>query len=1239
MEKGGEKAVKPIIGFLFIILLIMASVTFITVISQSVSAQSATNTCCVTPSGCFDTPSAALTQQGCTDTYSGTIKTTACSQLSECIFGYCCYPTGAVYQNNNSCAATKFIPASRADDGTLLCDPSTSIISGKIKYNDGTPAKANIIFTNETTGETKLEYTATTDDSGNYILYAKKDKEYKILATRNVNGPDPNCQTTTDLTVTGDTTLDLALPCTAESVCQMKWVTSPWSNPQEQCGTRNVTLAANNNGCNSGVPAKPAESRLPCITPNNFVCNPNGALDAGEPCDPGISGASQIFSSNSNQCSDYISGTQGTVTCTNQCIVDTSACVSCPTNPDDCSLNQCTTCSTECVNAPICAGTCQDKTKVTLDGSRIAKELKVNLTWNIESTPSCAGTPLKFILDRCLAENEQCTGTGLKTITTMGPTIRQYLDADTLLKTGKEYCYNLTAEMNGAMDNYNVSSNQLFCIKMPDTECLNRDAGRFCNKDATGNAVISQCKDSGKFTLDTDKCQDACVGPDINGDVRCIDTNICTSCNGPFGVFGYTDNMYLASGFGDSNMDCHAAAFEPDGEQAGICYLDEASVTNSAIGQYKACSDVWTCYDYKTRSSCSDDPCMISLAKNCNWKPILSNASDESDTGLGVCVPKNPGFQDCTQCDSNSPLGVCTPTICSLYGEEGKCNYNPSPNPSKPITDAFFCMDKAKMSCNSYKTQNDCVGPDNKEFKADISYDNNEIIKGTSTNDIIQRSHDKYGFGTCRWIDSGNNDGTGSCYKDADMNNDTSNDDCSPKDLRCLTDFQYPKTNISLINGQEYSTAEISGMTYTINDTYSRNDGTSRDVKTYFSIEPKETNQKYARPATELKDIENIMPTQPGDYVLYYFSKDPSNNYEPVKNISFTLIKDLSGIKVTKKIDSAYIEGPDVFLSNLTITAKYDSQITCRSTLTPIINTSREMLGNDAKSGTEINFNYTLLEDGDYNLLVECTDSHLQKFSYKETITIEADTTIKNPTPRGITVLPGGITISINTSENATCYYLNDKTFTPPKNPLSGTIDGKWTEFKTTGQKHHETNVTKNKLSFEVYFTACKFNYTSPTPVSFIGNYGDMIYFGVDNESPRLKIIDDDTHKEYNSTSVKQSVNLKFECNDTTQELLLSSGTINKDLDFGCDTMSYCKYYSLEDGTGCTPSNIINITDPWKSTFGVESGKTKIYLNISVADKGGNTRNYENVLLNIKNTTFIPPNITICNDALSCANN
>lgn len=1227
MEKSGEKAVKPILSFLFILSLFLASFAFTISISQPVSAQS-TAQCCVLPSGCFS--DADLLANGC---QGGVPKEKACSQLPECDLGYCCYLGGPEYKSRSGCdSSVRFVPATKdqdGSDGSLLCDPTSAVIKGKITYSDGTPAKANIDFKNKTTGEDLLEYSATTDADGNYIAYVKNGKTYQVLALRNVN-IDSSCNTTGSITVSGDSTFNVELQCIANNQCQMKWDVGPWSDEVHQCGTRTVKRAADNNGCASLVPAKPPET-APCINVNNFVCDLNGTLDEGEACDPSVTDVSGRFKVGSNDCSEYLPGTTGNVTCSSQCIVDTSACTSCPTNPDDCTLNQCTTCATQCSTAPICAGNCQEQTSLTLNSKRVAKELKVTLNWDLKTTAQCTGAPIRFLLDRCDAENGQCHST-LKTIATTNSVTRQFVDQDPALSVGKQYCYNITVEMRGATtDSYNVSSPKLSCVRMPDVKCQNRDAGKFCNKGSDGHAVISECTDEGIFHLATVTCTDACTGPDIDGNVKCIDTNVCSSCNGPFGVFGYTNNMYLAPNFGDQNLDCNTDTFSEGGAGAGICYLDEASATNSAIGQYKACSDVWSCYDYKTSSSCTDDPCLISAANNCNWKPVSSSTSTENDVGLGVCVPADPALQDCTQCDSKSPLGVCTPSVCSQYGDVGKCNYNPKTS-TTVITDEFQCMDKTKMSCNSYQNKTDCTGPDNKEFRADITYDNNQNMVGT--NDIIQRSDDKYGFGTCHWV--GDNS-SGTCYKDADMSRliNDEKDGCGRDDLRCLTDFQYPETNISLIDGHEYSSEEIKRLTFTINDnSYSRNDASSTGVETYFSIEPKEANQKYTRPNTKLRKIEKIVPTQPGDYVLYYFSKDPSKNFEPVKNISFTLIKDLSGISVTKKIDSAYTKGPDVFLSNITVDVSYEKQITCTSTLTQAFDKNLEISGNDGKSGTEMNFKYTLLEDGDYNLLVECTDSHLQKFTYEEPINIEADTTIKNPTPKGITVLPGNIKISINTTENAQCYYLNDKTFIPPKNPLSGTIDSKWTKFSTTGQTYHEATVTRDKLSFEEFFTACKFNYTSPTPVSFIGNYGDMIYFGVDNESPKLKIIDDETKKEYNSsTSAKESVDLTFECNDTTHELSLPTDAASIDLDFGCDSMSYCEYYSANTGTGCTPTHVIKGPDVWKQTFTAENGKTKIYLNISVADKGGNTRNYENVLLNIKNTTFIPPNITICSDA------
>jgi hypothetical protein len=64
------------------------------------------------------------------------------------------------------------------------------------------------------------------------------------------------------------------------------------------------------------------------------------------------------------------------------------------------------------------------------------------------------------------------------------------------------------------------------------------------------------------------------------------------------------------------------------------CYLDDYSRNKAVIGEYKSCSEISTCYDYKTSQSCEDNPCSILKIDmdECKWNSF--SVEDELGDGF-----------------------------------------------------------------------------------------------------------------------------------------------------------------------------------------------------------------------------------------------------------------------------------------------------------------------------------------------------------------------------------------------------------------------------------------------------------------------------------------------------------------------------------------------------------------------------------------------------------------------------
>lgn len=1204
------------------------------------------------------------------DGYTDNISS-SCSVIPECDnYGCCCGDSDTSYELAMECTSGSFIQG--VDDAlscNALCSGNLVTVTGNVVYSDDYAADNAIVTFYNT--ETDDHHSSTTNADGNYTISIKKGT-YDVIATMNGR---TSCEFTKgDEVINNDATVDLKLSCNKDTSCDPEWQTGPWSNPDEKCGNRTVTKG--NTLCTNPdlteFPKPPEEA--PCI-PGGTQCNHDGDLKPWEECDRQLD---DPFSGKT--CDYFIPGSEGNLTCTDACTISTSGCTDCPTDADDCSIKQsyCSFC-TICKGNPACTGTCKADTDISLSTSVVRDEdLGVKLDWAL--TPddnSCA--PERYDISRCVGKldadgkNYVCaTDVGLDRLLPIHDSPITHGDVTSLtdsdnLQFDKVYCYNITAEvLYDTTEVFYVSD--FACAQMPSSKCEGMGKTEFCEVEPSGNHKVSYCDENGVYNpegaesqghIETCTSGQQCVGPFDDGDAWCANVTICELCNGPFGVFGYM-NMNLASYYAYETADGDSISQCSDPRLDKICYKDSASKTNSAIGQNKECSDIYNCYDYNAEESCMNNLCKTDSAENCTWVSF----TDSNELGLGVCMPKQEDLRECNECENN-PLG-CTEEICGFYGD---CYYNAETG-GKYIINQNRCVNIDEVGCETYDTKEECTtwyGTDvERDFDADIHYDDNEEDKPYGTNEINTESNSKYAHTkTCYWYEDEINPSSSRCLKDADMTRALSGSlesDCfdKSKDMRCLLDFEPPETDLAL-EGASFSKSQIR----TMNPKKTDNMYSATDLITLYDISvPSAINTQIVNHSKKYSDQimqypmlsrakfnTEISKLSPGQYVISFFSEDPAKNKEEIKQKTISIVEELaSSIDLSWDVKSEYIRGSDKWVSNLTVTVSNSNEMNCKITLGNGLKNA--LAGSDRIKGKTMSVKFEDLSDGPYTLTTKCRDIYDQNYENVSTIAIDADRTISEPTPRNLKFTPQTINVSIKTNGTGTCYYTKQDIFNPrftpsdhidetPKEVFDKYFDvyeqgNNAYEFQHTGGTTHwsEIDFDGNTHEFQLYYTACKFD----TGITFIGNDGDSIFFAVDSRAPTFEMIDADTSKKYDDRYAKEDLTIKFVCDDSKDDSLTIG---DNPWDFGCKEVRVTRCYKKDDKELCDERpTVLNGDESWEMTFNKadlpKEGGYKYYINVEVEDAGrypgtnkGNIDSKENIFLNVRDTTFDVPEVEI----------
>lgn len=442
----------------------------------------------------------------------------------------------------------------------------------------------------------------------------------------------------------------------------------------------------------------------------------------------------------------------------------------------------------------------------------------------------------------------------------IGPTTFNY--SDRLIEGNSTYCYYVRASyMDGRPDGVSA----VVCNSTGADFCINPHTREFCLNNDRYN-----CTSRNTLNLIKDCSPGYCMPPDYSGITRCVNQSVCDYCNGLYGMFANLPGLKVRINGTTSFTFNWCNSTNPAIPAVEGCYYDR---TRTLFSAFKYCSNVSSCYNYKSKTACEDPDSCGGKTGPCVW-----NWTQRTKPELGgLCRPFDENDQQCELCDSkefNWLSPSCTPEICKLFGN---CYYI-----GKGTWHDYSCSSEKLLTCADYNDSNRCAG--GQPVRVDVNYDpNGNRISGTHQ---LTPSNDNLDLGKCYWHDY--NNGYGLCIRDADgfpvvsFAPGAPGWDCDSNDIICSSDFDNPITTILPRSG--CNAGGIYGETADINYVVSDDRYFSRYLKTYFCI----TSQGSTCYPSNLgfNGTYTRAMTASGMYKLFYYSQDPAKNLEVIKSIT-----------------------------------------------------------------------------------------------------------------------------------------------------------------------------------------------------------------------------------------------------------------------------------------------------------------------------------------------------------------
>jgi hypothetical protein len=537
----------------------------------------------------------------------------------------------------------------------------------------------------------------------------------------------------------------------------------------------------------------------------------------------------------------------------------------------------------------------------------------------------------------------------------------------------------------------------------------------------------------------------------------CKSDAMCTSFGNPFGLYFTQEQCYGTS--------------EPAGGAApNFCYFDYSS---SIVDQCQSCSNVESCFDYKSQGACEINNC-FGASSECNWvegakvdSPLEGSLLDysliydnydansvfvTSETGSGYCVEKDYKKADaCSLCGPEANIFenfYCTSDVCSNLGNCFSV---------KSLTECKTCDEypKSDLNCYSYISEQECAGA-------------GEITKDEFEH--ISRSDDNCGWGSCRW--QGNNEGVGQCVKDADADGE---DDClqstsigTSTTSLCKIDNTPPRTEIS--EGLHIISLASPNMTFEGDDTQENalqqsNLGVLRFCLTSANQQASDicTSSNFQEVAysgnlyTESLEVDlinsGLLPgLVSGElYKLKYFSKDIYENQEDLQETFVFVDNVLPQFKISEEESvSADMVDLTVFLTDTS------EEMECTFTLEPIIGEGSTQVVLVAREEDPKQAEFLQLQGVRYDLEVSCLDDYgninLQNKTY--VFNLNQKITLVNPGLQAV-LSTTSIPFKVDTDVAASCslykennlianFLTDEESKHHETPPISGFIEGEY---------------------------------------------------------------------------------------------------------------------------------------------------------------------------------------------------
>ncbi len=333
----------------------------------------------------------------------------------------------------------------------------------------------------------------------------------------------------------------------------------------------------------------------------------------------------------------------------------------------------------------------------------------------------------------------RCSGDCSKEDFTVQTTSDNYSD-QLELEWNKQYTYKLKTVFNSGK-----SSQEISIAGSPgDLECQNQGSNSFCISPFYYDVLKPYLKEYGYLTTDKNRFKDSMFGQtrdDIfgskyNNAFKCSDFNrlnnilACPSdtkaCIAGGATASCADKVDCKEQASAKPFGLYATRDACEGTTAKkYCYYDKS---HSLVNDCFECNIGLSCYDYRSGEACKQDNCG---AGRCEWHdtyPLL---------GLGVCVDAR--FDNCPLCDSkgsfnkdayNEVFDKCTSAkAAALETPDNPCFYDTATQSGKGC---------AVMGCIDYTSAEQCG---TSQGGIQIDRDNN----------IIQKSNDPCGIGVCQY--------------------------------------------------------------------------------------------------------------------------------------------------------------------------------------------------------------------------------------------------------------------------------------------------------------------------------------------------------------------------------------------------------------------------------------------------------------------------------------------------------